>query len=111
MKDKPIKKPSRRPERPSRGRADLARLRAVTEAEIARTSPPELSDLPAAFWRDAEVVAPIPKQAISLRVDEDVLAWFRSQGPRYQSRMNAVLRSFMEHSGAARTRSRRSPSP
>lgn len=97
-------------ERPSRGRADLPRLRVVRDAEIARTSPPELSDLPEAFWRDAEVVTPVPKQAISLRVDEDVLAWFLSQGPRYQSRMNAVLRSFMEHSGASRTRSRRSTS-
>ena len=35
--------------------------------------------------------------AISLRVDEDVLAWFKAAGPRYQSRMNAVLRSYMTH--------------
>jgi uncharacterized protein (DUF4415 family) len=28
-------------------------------------------------------------------VDEDVLAWFKAQGPRYQSRMNAVLRAYM----------------
>jgi uncharacterized protein (DUF4415 family) len=34
--------------------------------------------------------------AISLRVDEDVLAWFRSLGPRYQTRMNAVLRAYMK---------------
>lgn len=110
MSDKPTKKPSRALERPSRGRADLPRLRVVREAEIRRTSPPELAHLPEAFWQDAELVAPVPKQAISLRVDEDVLAWFRSQGPRYQSRMNAVLRSFMEHSGAPRARSRRSSS-
>jgi len=37
----------------------------------------------------------VSKQAISLRVDADVLEWFRAQGPRYQSRMNAVLRSYM----------------
>lgn len=110
MSDKSIKKSSKSPEHPSRGRADLSRLRGVREAEIKRTSPPELADLPEAFWRDAELVAPVPKQAISLRVDEDVLAWFRRQGPRYQSRMNAVLRSFMEHSSVIRTRSHRSPS-
>lgn len=108
MSDRSIKKASRHPELPSRGRADLPRLRVVRETEIKRTSPPELADLPEAFWRDAELVAPVPKQAISLRVDEDVLAWFRNQGPRYQSRMNAVLRSFMEHSAAPRPRSRRS---
>lgn len=38
---------------------------------------------------------PPPKEAISLRVDGDVLAWFRAGGPGYQSRMNAVLRSYM----------------
>jgi len=41
------------------------------------------------------VVEPVAKQPISLRVDTDVLQWFKKQGPRYQSRMNAVLRSFM----------------
>ena len=67
----------------------------MTEAEIAATSPAELADLPDHFWDDAVVVAPPPKEAISLRVDGDVLAWFRAQGPRYQTRMNAALRSYM----------------
>lgn len=37
-----------------------------------------------------------PKASISLRVDADVLEWFRSTGAGYQSRMNAVLRAFKE---------------
>ena len=37
-----------------------------------------------------------PKAAISLRVDSDVLAWFKAQGPGYQTRINAVLRAFKE---------------
>jgi uncharacterized protein (DUF4415 family) len=82
-------------EQPTRGRADLRRLRRMTEAEIRRTAPPELADLPADFWDDAQVVVPVAKQAISLRVDEDVLAWFKQTGPRYQTRMNAVLRTYM----------------
>ena len=90
-------KPSRRSKPPSRGRAHLRRLRDVTEVEIARTAPDELAKLPDEFWEGAKLVAPVPKQAISLRVDEDVLAWFRALGPRYQSRMNAVLRSYMAH--------------
>lgn len=84
-------------EHPSRGRADLARLRRMSEAEIARTAPPELRDLPEDFWDAAVPVVPGAKTPISLRVDNDVLAWFRETGPRYQSRMNAVLRSYMEH--------------
>jgi len=95
MSAKRTKQASKSVERPTRGRADLARLRAMTEAEIERTSPPELADLPADFWDEAELVLPALKQAISLRVDEDVLEWFRNLGPRYQTRMNAVLRSYM----------------
>jgi len=77
------------------GRADLSKLRRVSQAEIRRTSPPELANLPADFWDDAEVVATTAKQAISLRLDEDVLDWFRRSGPRYQTRMNAVLRMYV----------------
>lgn len=47
--------------------------------------------MPPDFWDGAELVVPVPKRAISLRVDEDVLEWFRGLGPRYQTRMNAVL--------------------
>jgi uncharacterized protein (DUF4415 family) len=67
----------------------------MSEREIARTSPPELADLTPEFWTNARVVDPVPKQPISLRVDADVLGWFKKQGPRYQSRMNAVLRAYM----------------
>ena len=40
-----------------------------------------------------------PKTLISLRVDADVLAWFKAQGAGYQTRMNAVLRAFKEAAG------------
>lgn len=67
----------------------------MSEREIHATSPPELADLPDDFWSEATVVEPPPKRPISLRVDADVLEWFKTQGPRYQSRINAVLRSYM----------------
>ena len=82
------------PARPRRGRADIERIRTMSDAEVDSTSPPELKDLPPDFWNDAVVVPP-PKRAISLRIDQDVLDWFRARGPRYQSRMNAVLRAYM----------------
>ena len=88
--------------KPSRGRAKLAQLRRVSDAEISRTSPPELANLPADFWETAMLTFPTAKRAISLRVDEDVLEWFRTGGPRYQTRMNAVLRSYV--SGMRRLR-------
>ena len=49
------------------------------------------------FWRNAHVVMPPPgKASVHLRLDADVLEWFREQGRGHLSRMNAVLRSFME---------------
>jgi uncharacterized protein (DUF4415 family) len=91
--------------KPSRGRAKTALLRRVSDAEIARTSPPDLANLPEDFWADATLVVPCAKKAISLRVDEDVLAWFRQSGPRYQTRMNAVLRSYVASRSAGRRKS------
>lgn len=90
---------------PSRGKADLRLLRRVPDAVIRRSAPSELRDLPDDFWDEAIPVIPESKVPISLRVDSDVLAWFREEGPRYQSRMNAVLRSYMHR---VRKRSKRS---
>jgi uncharacterized protein (DUF4415 family) len=92
---KRTRKPRARRETVRRGRANLARLRRMSEREIQESSPRELAALPADFWDEAVVVEPVGKQPISFRVDVDVLEWFKRQGPKYQSRMNAVLRSYM----------------
>ena len=96
MSAKPTAKSSVVARAPSQGRAKLAKLRRMSDAEITRSSPEELRDLPQDFWDDAVPVVPAAKVPISLRVDPDVLEFFRETGPRYQSRMNAVLRSYME---------------
>ncbi|MGC1409345.1 MAG: BrnA antitoxin family protein [Acetobacteraceae bacterium] len=49
-----------------------------------------------AAWTNLKVAWPQPKQAISLRIDQDILDWFRDGGPGYQTRMNAVLRAFVD---------------
>jgi uncharacterized protein (DUF4415 family) len=108
MSAKPIAKSSHRNAVPTQGRAKLAKLRRMSDAEIKRSSPEELRDLPQDFWDDAVPVVPAPKVPISLRVDADVLEFFRETGPRYQSRMNAVLRSYMERtSTSVRKRSKK----
>ena len=56
-----------------------------------RASQPKRTD-----WVNVKVAWPQPKQAISLRIDQDILAWFRDRGPGYQTRMNAVLRAFVD---------------
>ncbi|MGA2994585.1 BrnA antitoxin family protein [Bradyrhizobium sp.] len=47
---------------------------------------------------------PARKKAISIRVDEDVLDYFKSQGDGYQRRMNAVLRSYMRQKAKPKKR-------
>ncbi|MDA1076107.1 MAG: BrnA antitoxin family protein [Proteobacteria bacterium] len=71
----------------------LAELQAKTDKDI------DYSDISATsreFWETARVVMPEePKQQISMRVDLDVLEYFKAMGKGYQTRMNAVLRSYM----------------
>jgi len=47
-------------------------------------------------WTSARWVIPEPKQMISLRLDPDILAFFKAEGRGYQTRINAVLRAYME---------------
>ncbi|MCP2729833.1 BrnA antitoxin family protein [Limnofasciculus baicalensis] len=72
----------------------LEELENIPESAIDTSDIPELD---VNFWEKAKLVKPLTKQAISLRVDSDILDWFKSQGKGYQSLMNAVLRSYVEH--------------
>ena len=80
-----------------RGKTDLARLDAQTDEQIEASiaNDPDWADFKDLDWSDAVVVIPPKKQAISIRVDEDVLDYFKTAGPGYQRRINAVLRSYM----------------
>ena len=82
---------------------DWERLDRLTDADIADAvaADPDAAPLVDAAWfHEAALVMPPPKQAVSLRIDPDVLAWFKARGPGYQSRMNAVLRAFARAQGA-----------
>jgi uncharacterized protein (DUF4415 family) len=85
---------TKRPMHPTHGRADFARMDAMTDAEVEATAPEELPFFPDDFWKDAVMVFPEGKTALSIRLDSDVFDWFRAQGPGYQTRMNAVLRAY-----------------
>ncbi len=73
-------------------------LKAMREAGKLYHNPnaPEGEDLGADFWASAEVVNPAEKKSIHLRVDSDVLEFFKSRGKGHLTRMNAVLRRYME---------------
>jgi uncharacterized protein (DUF4415 family) len=65
------------------------------EVEAAIANDPDWAEFKDIDWSDAVLVIPAKKKAISIRVDEDVLDYFKSQGEGYQRRINAVLRSYM----------------
>lgn len=98
MKERNISVISRSPVK--KGKTDWKRLREMTDEEIEKAieSDPDWADLRNIDWSKAELVLPVKKKAISIRLDEDVLQFFKKEGEGYQSRINAVLRSFVnEH--------------
>jgi uncharacterized protein (DUF4415 family) len=77
---------------------DWARIDALSDDEIERMAEGD-ADNPAsktADWADATVGLPPLKAPVNAKFDADVVAWFKSQGRGYQTRMNAVLRMYME---------------
>lgn len=73
--------------------SDWKRVDAMTDAEIDYSDTPPLDD---AFFENAELRLPQRKEPITIRLDPDVLGWYRSFGKGYQTRINAVLRMYME---------------
>lgn len=73
--------------------SEIGKLAKLADEEVDTSDLPEVEDFGGAargrFYR------PI-KQQITLRVDADLVAWFRAQGGKYQSRINQALREYME---------------
>ncbi len=59
--------------------------------------------VPDDWYKDAALMRWPPKEQISIRIDEDILKFFRNQGKGYQTKINAVLRAFMDASSASST--------
>ena len=94
-KDKNLIRVSR--DDPRRGKTDWAAVDALTDEEIEAAVRNDPDAVPLDFdWSEAVLVIPPKKKAISIRVDEDVLDYFKKEGAGYQRRMNAVLRSYMQ---------------
>ncbi len=82
-----------------KGGTDWARVKALSDEDIdaAIAADPDAAPILDEEWfRTAELVMPQPKAAISIRLDREVLDWFKGQGPGYQSRINAVLAAYVK---------------
>lgn len=78
-------------------KTDWARVNALSDEDIlaAMRDDPDWAEFMDVDWSKAVVVYPAAKKAVSIRLDEDVIDFFKQGGPGYQTRMNAVLRHFM----------------
>lgn len=79
--------------------SDWERVEALTDEDIERAiadDPDAAPVLDQAFWRNAQILDPAhEKCTITMRLDDDVLDFFKRGGPGYQSRINAVLRAYV----------------
>ena len=72
--------------------ADRKNLAAMEDKDIDIS---DIAELDENFFRNAELRVPA-KQSVTMRLDSDVLAWFKAQGQGYQTRINKLLRSYMD---------------
>lgn len=77
-------------------KTDWNGLVAMEDKDIDTSDVPELDD---EFFRKAELKVPL-EQLVTLRLESDVVAWFKSQGQGYQTRINKLLRAYMEKSAS-----------
>jgi uncharacterized protein (DUF4415 family) len=77
----------------AKGATDLKRLRGLRDSEIDFSDIPKLGK---SFWATAKLALPEPKDRLTIRVDHDVVQWLKKRGKGYQTRINAILRSYME---------------
>ena len=76
-----------------RSRTNWARIDALKDKAIDTSDIPERGK---AFFKRAVLRLPEPKTAVTIRLDQQVLKWFKAKGPGYQTRINALLRAYME---------------
>ena len=77
----------------TKGETDFKRLRRMRDAEIDDSDIPRLGK---SFWKTARLRMPEPKDRLTIRVDHDVVEWLKKAGSGYQTRINAILRSYMK---------------
>jgi uncharacterized protein (DUF4415 family) len=75
---------------------DWARVKAMPQEEVERLADEEEGPLPEGWESTIIIGLPPRKRDVHIRLDADILDWFRAQGRGYQTRINAVLRAFVE---------------
>jgi uncharacterized protein (DUF4415 family) len=77
-------------------RTDWKRVKAMSQAEVERLADEEEGPPPKGWEKNIVLGIPTPKKDIHIRLDADIVDWFKSRGKGYQTRINAVLRAFVQ---------------
>ena len=71
----------------------LEEIEAIKDEDIDCSDIPELDE---DFWANADLRLPKPKKGVYLRIDQDILDRLKAEGPGYQTRINAILRAYLD---------------
>ena len=80
----------------AKAKTDWRRLRRISDEEVHRAveNDPDARATDEAFWKTARLVMPQRKKTVTIRLDADLLDWYRRE-KGYQTRINSILRAYM----------------
>ena len=84
-------------------KTNYKRISKLSDKDIDYSDIPETDEK---FWSDAEVLFPTKKTHVSIRLDDDIISWFKQFGRGYQTKINAVLRFYISNTQKKQSKSR-----
>jgi uncharacterized protein (DUF4415 family) len=83
-------------------KTNYKKINKLSDSDINYSDIPETDE---EFWSDAQILFPSKKTHLSIRLDDDIISWFKQFGRGYQTKINAVLRSYISSTQKAQSKS------
>ncbi len=83
----------------TKGKTDFGKVRQMRDQDIDYSDIPRLDE---SFWKTARLTMPEQKDRLTIRLDHDLVQWLKKNGRGYQTRINAILRSYMNAQSGSR---------
>jgi len=80
-------------EKRKNSKTDYKRIDSMKDKDIDYS---DIEELDGEFWAKAKLVVPQPKVKVTIRLDPQVVVWFKSRSDHYQTRINTVLKSYID---------------
>ena len=86
----------------SLSKTNYKKINKLSDNDINYSDIPETDEK---FWSDAQIIFPTKKTHLSIRLDDDIISWFKQFGRGYQTKINAVLRSYISNTQKTQSKS------